>query len=306
MYSYEITNGKRIGWITTKHGKIHLPAFMPVTTFGDKYPLDKMVQPYLKRMSDCLMISYYYAKQMKKRPDIPLFIDSGGFSSLFNGSEIVGHSEYACIKTREGEELHPEEVLQFQMKYADLGATLDFIISPEMEPEEAMRRQELTIKNALYVKKLVTPADFMLYGSLQCFDESSARKCAKIYADAGFEGIAIGGMVPYAKNTEYIKNTVRVVREEAPHCAIHVFGCGNINLIPELITLGADSFDSSSYVRNSVDLRSKQDSLGIHVGLYDSLITLRNINLALKKEGFSQILNESFLYNIHDSGNYHS
>ena len=40
MYEYQIIEGKRIGTITTKHGTIHLPTFMPVTTFGDKYPLD--------------------------------------------------------------------------------------------------------------------------------------------------------------------------------------------------------------------------------------------------------------------------
>ena len=57
--------------LKTTHGTISFPTFMPVTTYGDKYPLDQMVQPYLKRTSQCLMVSHYYAQQMKKRPNIP-------------------------------------------------------------------------------------------------------------------------------------------------------------------------------------------------------------------------------------------
>lgn len=295
MYEYKITDGKRIGTITTKHGTIHLPAFMPVTTFGDKYPLDKMVQPYLKRMSDCLMVSHYYAQQMKKRPDMPIFIDSGGFASLFEGAEIEEHGEYACIKTKDGDRIDPIEVLHFQERYADLGATLDFIIPPGSDAAEARHRQELTIQNALFVQKQAREDGFMLYASLQCWDEASARYCAKVYADAGFEGIAIGGMVPHAKDPEYIKSTVRAVREEAPHCAVHVFGCGNIKLIPELIELGADSFDSSSYVRSAVLHPLKTKTVGNHSGLYSALNNLCETNKSLAPVTYTAATNFSLI-----------
>ena len=74
-YTYDIVDGKRHATLATKHGTLTFPTFMPVTTFGDKYPLDKLVQPYLKRMSQCLMVSHFYAQQMKKRPNMPIFID---------------------------------------------------------------------------------------------------------------------------------------------------------------------------------------------------------------------------------------
>lgn len=50
--------------LKTPHGDITFPAFMPVTTFGDKYPLDRMVRPYLRRVSQCLMVSYHYAQEV--------------------------------------------------------------------------------------------------------------------------------------------------------------------------------------------------------------------------------------------------
>ncbi len=277
-YQYLIQNGKRTSSLNTSHGTLHFPTFMPVTTFGDKYPLDKMVQPYLKRLSQCLMVSHYYAQEMKKRPNMPIFIDSGGFAGLFEGAEIVEYDEYAAIKTREGDELNPLDVLHFQIKNADIGATLDFIIPPGLDEKECIKRQELTIKNALYAQKHNNVGNLVLYASLQCWDEASARHSARIYAEAGFDGIAIGGMVPRAKDKEYIKNTVRVIREETPDCAIHVFGCGNVDLIPGLIEAGADSFDSSSYVRAAVDARKISSASGIHVNLYAAIDQLFKIN----------------------------
>ena len=267
--------------LKTAHGTITFPTFMPVTTFGDKYPLDKLVQPYLKRLSQCIMVSHYYAQEMKKRPNMPIFIDSGGFAGLFEGAEIVEHEDYASIKTKEGDELNPLDVLHFQIKNADIGATLDFIIPPGMEEAECIRRQELTIKNALYAQKHNITGHLVLYASLQCWDEASARRCACIYADAGFDGIAIGGMVPRAKDVEYMKTVVRAVREEAPDCAIHVFGIGNPAVIPELITCGADSFDSSSYVRNAVDTRTDSGCAGIHANLYSAVNRLQGVNSLL-------------------------
>lgn len=226
------------------------------------------------------MVSHYYAQSMKKRPDMPVFIDSGGFAGLFEGAEIVEYDEYACIKTKKGEELNPIDVLHFQIMNADIGATLDFIIPPGLGEADRIRRQNLTIKNALYAQKHNITGNLVLYASLQCWDEASARRCARIYADAGFDGIAIGGLVPRAKDQEYMKSTVRAVREEAPNCAIHVFGCGNPDIMPELIALGADSFDSSSYVRSAVDTRKEKRTTGggIHSNRYAALNRLYEVN----------------------------
>ena len=281
--------------LKTKHGIISFPTFMPVTTFGDKYPLDKMVQPYLKRLSQCLMVSHYYAKEMKKRPNMPVFIDSGGFAGLFDGTDIVEYDEYATIKTKDGDELSPLDVLHFQIMNADIGATLDFIIPPGLEVSECIRRQDLTIKNALYAQKHNIVGDLILFASLQCWDKESARHCARVYAESGFAGIAIGGMVPRAKDLEYMKNTVQVVRNEAPNCVIHVFGIGNINSIKALIDSGADSFDSSSYIRRAIVNSNSTSSYGVHQNLYDAIHRLECINSELSNRP------DSFFYDCPNS-----
>ncbi|GLI06718.1 hypothetical protein YDYSG_27480 [Paenibacillus tyrfis] len=252
-YTYSIENGKRIGMIQTSRGTIKTPNFFPVTTYGDKYPLDKLVQPYLRRLSDCIMVSYYYAKQMPTRPNIPVFIDSGGFASLFEGSEILQHKGYSTIKTKEGDEITPLDLLEFQEKNADLAATLDFIIPPGLDLVEARKRQKLTIENALYALTRKRSKSLFLYASLQCWDEKSARIAAKEYASSGFDGIAIGGLVPRIRDKDYLYKIIYAVRESAPDLAIHAFGIGNPETVLNLWRLGLDSSDSSSFVRNEVN-----------------------------------------------------
>jgi helicase len=259
-YTYEITDGRRTGVIQTARGPIHTPAFFPVTTLGDKYPLDKLVRPYLKRLSQCIMVSYHYARQMTERPNMPMFIDSGGFASTFAGSEIIEHKDCASIRTKEGEEIHPLQVLEFQEKHADLAATLDFIIPPGMDLFEARRRQRLTIKNAHYALKHKRSKSLFLYASLQCWDEESARICAREYCRAGIDGIAIGGLVPRIRDEEYIKKVILAVREEVHNQALHVFGIGKLELLEALISLGIDSSDSSSYIRTALDPKTSHQA----------------------------------------------
>ncbi len=264
----------------TPHGDITFPAFFPVTTFGDKHPLDGLVRPYLKRTSQCLMLSHYYAQKMKKRPEMPIFIDSGGFAGLFEGSEFVDDGDHAYIKTKDGDTIKPLDVLRFQEKNADLGATLDFIIPPKTDEKEARRRLELTLKNAEYALRNRTPqSPLTLYASLQCWDVASARHAAERYVEMGFSAIAIGGLVPRARDTDYLKSIVSSVRKAAPNALIHVFGIGNPDIIPLLLAAGADSFDSSNYVRTAIGARENTHTpSGLNADLYEAMARLQKIN----------------------------
>src|SRR4029450_10246850 len=103
--------------IETKHGTVVFPAYIPVTTFGTKYPLDTLIQPYLPRLSQAVMVSYYYARQMNERIRLPLLIDSGGFAALFEGSRIIEDNGLGMLEVRKEEGvdcLHPLQILDFQ------------------------------------------------------------------------------------------------------------------------------------------------------------------------------------------------
>ena len=88
--------------LNTPKGNVPLPCFIPVTTFGNRFPLDAMVRPYINRLSPAIMVSHFYAQEMGSQ-QLPVFKDSGGFASLFKGSETYHLADGTHrIHTREG------------------------------------------------------------------------------------------------------------------------------------------------------------------------------------------------------------
>ena len=241
--------------LETRSGALPLPAFLPVATFGGKFALDELVRPYLSRLSPGLMVSYHYAKQMKRRPNGVLFIDSGGFASLFEGSEYVERDDYAVIRTREGDEITPPDVLALQEKHADIGATVDFLISPDCPRDEAERRQRLTERNALWALTHRRRNDLKLFASIQAWDAESASASMGRLVPHSFDGFALGGMVPRIHRPEEILAIIRAIRKVDATRPLHVFGIGSVALVQALFREGVSSVDSSSYVRAAVDGR---------------------------------------------------
>jgi tRNA-guanine family transglycosylase len=239
--------------LSTSSGALLFPAFFPVTTFGGKFLLDELVRPYLKRFSPGVMASYHYAKMMTERPDGVLFIDSGGFASLFDGAKLQDVGDFAVIRTKEGDEISPPAVLAFQEKHADIGATVDFLIPPNCAEDEVERRFTLTLKNALWAIKNQANPSLVLYGSIQAWDANSATRAMHALAPHPFSGFALGGMVPRIRRPEEIIEIVRAIRAVDSKRPLHVFGIGSPRLISDLFRSGVDSVDSSSYVRAATD-----------------------------------------------------
>ena len=117
-----------INHLATASGRIPFPSYIPVTTFGKRYPLDDLVRPYLPRLAAAMMVSFYYAQYMKEHPGLPLLIDSGGFASLFKDVEVNQDRGLGVLERSTDEDFeitHPKDVLDFQEKYADVAFTLD-------------------------------------------------------------------------------------------------------------------------------------------------------------------------------------
>lgn len=246
--------------LRTPSGLITFPAYIPVTTFGKKYPLDGLIRPYLPRLAKAVMVSWHYAQQMDQRPRLPLLVDSGGFAALFEGSRVEEEGGLGVLYVRKAdseelESIQPKAVLDFQEKIADVAFTLDFPIPPNLDEDEARRRHRLTITNALWAVQNRRRKEMPLYACLQAWDADSARIAAEAYAVAGFDGIAIGGLVPRATNQALIESIVRTVRDVIPELPLHIFGLGKPELTDWLFGLGIDSVDSSSYVKLAADGR---------------------------------------------------
>lgn len=235
------------------HRTLEWPAFLPVTTFGGRFPLDELVRPYLERLAPALMVSYHYAQKITRRQRSIVFIDSGGFASLFEGSAAVEEGSTASIVTKNGDRITPAGVLEFQERYADIGATVDFIVPPDLPLADAQRRQDLTIRNAIWALQARSSSTLRLFASVQAWDEASAVQTMRRLAPYPFDGFALGGMVPRMKRPAEIADIIRAIRSVDNKRPLHVFGIGSPALISQFIASGADSFDSSSYVRAAVD-----------------------------------------------------
>ncbi len=238
--------------LETRRGIIFYPTYIPVTSFGEKYPLDKLIQPYLPRLAQAIMVSYHYAKQMSEQPRIPMMVDSGGFASLFENAKVEGSGNLGALTIVHGdrqEKLHPKDILDLQEQIAEVAFSLDFPIPPKMGLSEAKKRQRLTIANAHWAITNRRRSDLKLFACIQAWDVASARDCARAYAGVPFDGIAIGGLVPRVRDKKLTLGIIEAVRNEVGDLPLHAFGLGNLEVIDQLFRAGVDSVDSSSYVK---------------------------------------------------------
>jgi queuine/archaeosine tRNA-ribosyltransferase len=242
--------------LETASGVIDYPAYIPVTTFGDAYPLDALIQPYLPRLAPAVMVSFHYAQAMKKKPRIPVLIDSGGFAALFQGAEIVEEHGLGILRVPDGDkidELTPMRVLDFQEQHADVAFTLDFPIPPDMDRHEADRRMRLTCVNAIWALENRRRKEMRLFACVQGLDAVDYLQVAGELAGHAFDGFAIGGLVPRARDRDLIEAVVVGVLERIGDRPLHVFGMGKPETTQRLFDLGVDSVDSSSYVKMAAD-----------------------------------------------------
>lgn len=283
--------------LTTRSGVIPYPAYVPVTTFGRKYPLDDLVRPFLPRLAPAVMVSHHYARQADERPTVPMMVDSGGFVSLFERASIEEAGGLGVIRLRgleEEETLTPASVLTFQEEFADVAFTLDFPIPPSRATEEGERRLKLTIANATWALENRRRRDLPLFACIQGWDTESYLRCASHYIDRGFEGLAIGGLVPRVSDRELITTLVKSIRELFPDLPLHVFGLGQPGLVRHLFDLGVDSIDSSTYVKLAADgqtwdRKSAESDLSPFDRMHLALANLATASQRALPLGFAQI-----------------
>lgn len=242
--------------LQTRRGLLHFPAFLPVTTFGEKYPLDDLLRPYLPRLTHAVMVSAYFL-QDRPTPElgVPLFVDSGGFASIFEGAQVKRTREGLGVIHYGGRTVTPGDVLHLQERVADVGFTLDLLIRPHLNHRESLRLHRLTRNNALWAIQNRRRRDLPLYGVVQGWDAQAAAELAAEYHEAGFDGIAIGGLVPRLTQREFVSELISQVRQAAGNLPLHAFGVGHPEQVAWVTALGVDSVDSSSYVKYAADGR---------------------------------------------------
>jgi queuine tRNA-ribosyltransferase len=254
------TTGARLGVMTTGHGDVFTPVFMPVGTQGTvKAVLPDMVAQAGYRL---ILANTYH---LMLRPSADVIRKHGGLHRFMNFPFAIltdsgGFQVYSLASLKELDEdgvsfrshidgslcrLTPESVVEAQELFgSDIAMVLDVLppsTAPRNEIERAVERTTRWAGRALKARK---KEDMALFGIVQggLFEDlrlEHARQIAKM----GFEGIAIGGLSVGESQEEMI----RVVNMLAPHLPKekprYLMGVGTPVEMVKAVIAGVDMFD---------------------------------------------------------------
>lgn len=264
----------RAGVITTDHGQVPTPIFMPVGTVGSvkgvhqrelrddidaKIILGNTYHLYLRPGCDIMQRAGGLHRFMNW--ERPILTDSGGFQ-VFSLTDIRKLKEDgAHFRSHIDGSKHvftPERTVDIQRVLgSDIMMALDECTPGTADysyAEKSLRLTERWLKRGWQHFNETEP----LYGHRQaffpivqgCVYENLRRDAAKFVADLGAEGNAIGGLA-VGEPTEVMYEMIEIVNEELPQDRPrYLMGVGTPANILEAIDRGVDMMDCVMPTRN--------------------------------------------------------
>ena len=254
-YLFEISKtdlAGRIGTITTNHGKIETPAYVPVI-----HPVKQTIPSKKIRdigfevvITNAYITKNSYGDEAIKK-GIHRIID-------FEGSIMTDSGDYQVLEYGDVEVLPPE------MANFEEGIMTDFAI-PLDKPTGfglPIKKAEAYVKHTLKVSKQTLEESKdngqIWIGPIQGGEHFDlVAKSTKSLVDIGFKMLALGSPVEFMESYEYrlLAQMIVVAKKQMPQSIpLHLFGAGYPLTIPFAVALGCDTFDSASYM-----LYAKQD-----------------------------------------------
>ena len=274
LQATDLRSNARAGVITTDHGRIETPIFMPVGTLGTvkavhqhelkddvkaQIILGNTYHLYLRPGTEIL----HQAGGLHKFNgwDKPILTDSGGFQVFSLSANRKLKEEGAYFRSHIDGSKHlftPEKVVDIQRVIgADIMMALDECPSGKADYDYAKKSLGLThrwLKRGWEHFNSTEP----LYGHRQaffpivqgCVYPDLRRESAKFVADLGAEGNAIGGLA-VGEPAEVMYDMIEVVNEILPaDRPRYLMGVGTPANILEAIERGVDMMDCVMPTRN--------------------------------------------------------
>ncbi len=261
----------RAGLLTTTHGQIETPVFMPVgtqatvkalspeelKTAGAQIILSNTYHLYLR--PGCEIISHFDGLHRFMHWDRPILTDSGGFQ-VFSLAKLRKLTEegYAFQSHLDGSRhlLTPEKAMEVQICLdSDIIMCLDQCLEHPATHEQALAALELTTRWAQRCKTFwqeQTDCRNSLFGIIQGGMFAGLRtRSAEAIAAIGFPGYAIGGLSvgePKALMMEMAAHTLPLLPSDRPR---YIMGVGTPEDLVALVGMGADMFDCVMPTRNA-------------------------------------------------------
>lgn len=259
--------GARLSRLTTPHGSIQLPTFMPVGTNGT---VKGLTTPMVEQTGAEIILGNTYHLSLRPGEPIiaqigglhkfmgwhkPILTDSGGFQifSLAQGTKISDQS--AVFRSHvDGSrvEMTPERSIEIQESLgSDIAMVLDHVVPLPASDVQVRDACERTVRWARRCKDAATRASQVQFGIVQGgLDVALRRWCCDQLIDIGFFGYAVGGLsVGEAPSQMY--STVEATCPHLPHDhPRYLMGVGRPQDLLAGIYFGIDMFDCVMPTRN--------------------------------------------------------
>src|SRR6202789_437157 len=259
----------RTGRLTTPHGPVRTPAFMPVGTagamkgmhwrevrdagadivLGNTYHL--MLRPGAERVAALGGLQKFTGWNG------PVLTDSGGFQ-VMSLAQLRKVDERAVTFRSHIDgtalELSPERAVEVQLLLgSDIAMQLDECVRLPAERGDIERAMQLSLRWAERCKRAfaAAPEGYMLFGIAQGGDVPELRHAsARGLVETGFHGYAIGGLAvgePQAVMLAMIEEVAPILPADRPR---YLMGVGTPEDILEAVARGIDMFDCVMPTRN--------------------------------------------------------
>src|SRR5579871_3164120 len=264
------TDGQtRTGRLTTPHGVVRTPAFMPVGTAG---AMKGMHWREVRDAGSDIVLGNTYHLMLRPGAERiaalgglqrftgwggPMLTDSGGFQVMsLSDLRKVGEQAVTFRSHIDGTkvELSPERSIEVQrLLGSDIAMQMDECVRLPAERADIDRAMQLSLRWAERSKRAfeTAPSGYMLFGIVQGGDVSELRRAsAQGLVDIGFHGYAIGGLAvgePQEVMLAMIEEVAPLLPAERPR---YLMGVGTPDDIIEAVKRGIDMFDCVLPTRN--------------------------------------------------------
>jgi queuine/archaeosine tRNA-ribosyltransferase len=220
--------------------------------------------------------------------DDPVFIDSGGFK-LMNSNTFGQAPKEGGEPNEWGLYTDPKSILGLQLDFgADIVATLDYPIPPDLKEKEQVERMNRSIDSAVECLRIIDDPgrlenDFDInsraaerlrarkrngeepsiyvalhghdYETINWYVATFLERIKDTDIESSFEGFAVGSLVPLRSSVDVLVDIVQGAKDAIPEArsdevGLHIFGVGG-KQVGLLSLLGVDSFDCSTHMQSA-------------------------------------------------------
>ncbi len=260
MIARDAKTHARRGVLTTPHGEIQTPIFMPV---GTQATVKAMTPRELEEVGTQIMLSNTYHLHLRPGENLireagglhrfmswnkPILTDSGGFQVFSLASLRKIREEGVSFRSHlDGSAMFmgPEESMAVQEALgSDIAMAFDVCTAYPCDHKTARDAMERTHRWALRCQKAHTREDQALFGIVQgAFFTDLRIESAKALADMDFPGYGIGGLSvgePKPMMYDLMDEMMPYMPEEKPR---YLMGVGSPDCLVEGVYRGIDMFD---------------------------------------------------------------